>query len=87
MGIFRLKKGINAYSFFSKVFIFALPEAKYPFRYNMSTSFSVKFIPIHRFMQKTFSVKNLAILLSCAVLLASCKEKAFSAKTNTINPM
>src|SRR5258706_1602672 len=42
----------------------------------MFTPSGVKFIPIHRFMQKTMSVKNLTILLSCVVLLASCKGKS-----------
>ena len=36
----------------------------------------VKFIPIHRFMQKTMRVKNLVIVLSAVVLLASCKGKS-----------
>jgi gliding motility-associated lipoprotein GldJ len=40
----------------------------------------VKFIPIHRFMQKTMRVKNLAVLLSCVVLLASCKGKSLFGK-------
>jgi sulfatase modifying factor 1 len=44
------------------------------------TPSGVKFIPIHRFMQKTFSVKNLTILLSCVVLLASCKGKGLFGK-------
>jgi gliding motility-associated lipoprotein GldJ len=34
----------------------------------------VKNIPIHRFIQKTMRVKNITILLSCMVLLASCKN-------------
>jgi len=34
----------------------------------------VKFIPIHRFMQKTMTVKNLVIMVSCMMLLASCKN-------------
>jgi gliding motility-associated lipoprotein GldJ len=42
----------------------------------MFTPSGVKFIPIHRFMQKTMSVKNLSILLSCVVLMASCKGKS-----------
>lgn len=41
---------------------------------NNFISLSVKIIPICRFMQKTMKVKNLAILLSCVVLLASCKN-------------
>jgi len=40
------------------------------------TSTGVKIIPIHRFMQKTMRVKNLAIVLSAVVLLASCKGKS-----------
>jgi hypothetical protein len=40
----------------------------------------VKFIPIHRFMQKTVTVKNLTILMSCVVLLASCKGKGLFGK-------
>jgi gliding motility-associated lipoprotein GldJ len=36
------------------------------------TPSGVKFIPIHRFMQKT--MRNLTILLSCAVLVSSCKN-------------
>lgn len=36
------------------------------------TPSGVKFIPIHRFMQKT--MRNLVILLSCAVLITSCKN-------------
>lgn len=43
-------------------------------------SFGVKNIPIHRFMQKTITVKNLAILMSCVVLLASCKGKGLFGK-------
>jgi formylglycine-generating enzyme len=39
---------------------------------NIFTSTSVKNIPIHRFMQKT--MRNLTILVSCMVLLASCKN-------------
>ncbi len=38
------------------------------------TPTGVKNIPIHRFMQKTLTVKNLTILVSCMVLLASCKN-------------
>jgi len=34
----------------------------------------VKFVPTRRFMQKTMKVKNLAILVSCLMLLASCKN-------------
>jgi len=40
----------------------------------------VKNIPIHRFMQKTVTVKNLTILMSCVVLLASCKGKGLFGK-------
>src|SRR4030095_1898053 len=40
----------------------------------------VKFIPIQRFIQKTMKVKNLIILLSCAVLIASCKGKGLFGK-------
>ncbi|MFM2139025.1 MAG: hypothetical protein RJA57_1332, partial [Bacteroidota bacterium] len=35
---------------------------------------AVKNIPIHRFMQKSMTVKNTVILLSCVLLLASCKN-------------
>jgi len=38
------------------------------------TPTGVKNIPIHRFIQKTMRVKNLTILLSCMMLLASCKN-------------
>jgi formylglycine-generating enzyme len=34
----------------------------------------VKIVPTRRFMQKTMKVKNLTILVSCVVLLASCKN-------------
>ncbi len=37
----------------------------------------VKNIPIHRFMQKSMTVKNLLILLSIAVVIASCKGRGF----------
>jgi sulfatase modifying factor 1 len=47
---------------------------------NNFTSASVKFIPIHRFMKKTMRVKNILILLSCVVLLASCKGKGLFGK-------
>jgi formylglycine-generating enzyme len=47
-------------------------------QYLFSTS--VKIIPIQRFMQKTINLKNLVILLSCAVLLVSCKGKSLFAK-------
>src|SRR6187200_3187997 len=40
----------------------------------------VKFIPIQRFIQKTMKVKNLIILLSCAVLISSCKGKGLFGK-------
>jgi gliding motility-associated lipoprotein GldJ len=40
----------------------------------------VKFIPIQRFIQKTMKLKNLIILLSCAVLIASCKGKGLFGK-------
>lgn len=41
---------------------------------NIFISVIVKSIPIQMFMQKVMNVKNLTILLSCAVLLASCKN-------------
>ncbi len=41
-------------------------------QYFISTG--VKFIPIHRFMQKTMDMKNLLVLMACMVLLASCKN-------------
>jgi sulfatase modifying factor 1 len=37
-------------------------------------------IPIHRFMQKTMTVKNLIILLLCTAILASCKNGLFGKK-------
>jgi len=40
----------------------------------------VKIIPIHRFMQKTMTVKNLVLLVTCAALLASCKGKGLFGK-------
>lgn len=43
----------------------------------------VKIIPIHRFMQKTMSLKNLAILLSGAVLFASCSSSSSSSKSKS----
>ena len=38
----------------------------------------VKFIPIHRFMQKTMTVKNLIIVVSCLILFTSCKNGLFN---------
>jgi len=54
------------------VFIFAIPLSKTLLQLQYFISSGVKFIPIHRFMQKT--MRNLTILLSCVVLLASCKN-------------
>jgi len=42
--------------------------------YNNLISAFVKIVPTRRFMQKTMKVKNLIILLSCLMLLASCKN-------------
>jgi formylglycine-generating enzyme len=58
-----------------KLFIFADSAGKFIYRLQYFHPISVKTIPIHRFMQKTITLKNLAILLSCAVLMASCKGK------------
>ncbi len=74
MGFLHLKKSSSAYICLLKVHIFAIPAGQLLVLCNNSTSSGVKFIPIHRFMQKTMTVKNLVILLSCAVLLASCKN-------------
>ena len=40
----------------------------------------VRIVRNRRFMQKTMKVKNLTILLSCVVLLASCKGKGLFGK-------
>jgi len=41
---------------------------------NKILSGCVKFVPTRRFMQKTMKVKSLAILVSCVMLFASCKN-------------
>jgi sulfatase modifying factor 1 len=51
-----------------------LPLGKLFFICNILTPAGVKNIPIHRFMQKTITVKNLLILVSCLAILASCKN-------------
>jgi formylglycine-generating enzyme len=56
------------------VAIFAIPGTYLFFTGNNKLPVSVKFIPIHRFMKNVMKVKNLPILLSCVVLLASCKN-------------
>src|SRR4029078_6816193 len=43
-------------------------------RSNIFTLIGVKFIPIHRFMQQTTTLKNLLILLCGGAILASCKN-------------
>ena len=62
------------------VFIFVVTPSKIMYSCNNMTLTSVKFIPIHRFMKKIMRVKNLVILLSCVVLIASCKGKGLFKK-------
>jgi gliding motility-associated lipoprotein GldJ len=57
-----------------KVSIFANPACKIDHEVQYFVPTGVKFIPIQMFMQKVMKVKNLTILLSCVVLLASCKN-------------
>lgn len=74
MGILLLKKSIYAFKSLAEVNIFAGAAGKLGRGVQYFISACVKFIPIHRFMQKTLRVKNLPILLFCVVLLASCKN-------------
>ena len=62
------------------VFIFVVAPGKFMYSCNNMPLTSVKFIPIHRFMKKIMRVKNLVILLSCVVLIASCKGKGLFKK-------
>lgn len=62
--------------------IFAVPGDKIFQGCNIFTPTGVKTIPIHRFMQKTMKLKNLTILLSAVVLLASCKNSKKTAKSD-----
>jgi len=66
--------------FLMKVSIFALSAVISIQGRNIFTLAGVKFIPIHRFMKKTMRVKNLIILLSAVVVLASCKNGGLFSK-------
>lgn len=72
MGDQRSEKSNNAKRHFTQSIYIRNPGGKIYAADNNFTSYRVKFIPIHRFMQKTMKVKNLVILLSCAVLMSSC---------------
>src|SRR5262245_37969342 len=68
-------------AFFRKYLYSQFPAVKSYLSYNIFTLTGVKFIPIHRFMQKT--MRTVAILLSCVVLLASCKGKGLFGKKSS----
>ena len=76
MGISRWKKSSSAYQILFKVHIFA-NRGKIIVHLQYYTSKRVKNIPIHRFMQKTFTLKNLLILLSVSIVIVSCKGRSF----------
>ena len=73
-GDFTIKKKDFHYVLYTQTNYFRKLGCKLSLKYNINRLFAVKFIPKPRYKQKTMKVKNIAIFLSCAILLASCKN-------------